>query len=174
MHGGFSICLHWTIAALFFSLAALGAWMTELGYYDAYYHSALLWHRTLGVALLILAAIKIVTARRINPAGLKLWEWRAARSMHFVLFALLLIIPASGYIISTSAGNAAELAGEISLPALFSVSVAARDYAIQLHYWAGYGGVALALLHAAAALKHHFIDKNDVLRRMLPGNKRAR
>ncbi len=172
MHGIFSVCLHWTIAALFFGLAALGAWMTELGYYDAYYHGALTWHRTLGLALLILAAAKIATARRVNPAGLKSWEWIAARITHFLLFALLLIIPASGYIVSTSAGNAAELAGGFYAPALFSVSDTARDAAINLHYWAGYGGVVLALLHAAAALKHHFIDKNDVLHRMLPRNKR--
>ena len=159
------------IAALFFVLAGLGAWMTELGYYDPYYHSALTWHRTLGVALFMLAAAKIATARRVNPAGLKRWEWIAARITHLLLFALLLVVPASGYIISTSAGNAAEMAGGLSVPALFSVSDTARDNAITLHHWAGYGGVMLALLHAVAAFKHHYIDKNDVLRRMLPGIK---
>ena len=168
MRGNFSVCLHWAIAALFFSLAALGAWMTEIGYYDSYYHDSLLWHRTLGIVLFALAVLKIATAKPVNPAGLRLWEWRAARVVHFLLFALLLVVPASGYIISTSAGNAAELAFGLSAPPFFAVSDVARDVAIELHYWAAYIGVAIALLHAAAALKHHFVDKNDVLRRMLP------
>ena len=173
MHGNFSVCLHWTIAALFFLSVALGAWMTELGYYDAYYHGALTWHRTLGLALLVLAVAKIATTKRVHPAGLKHWELIAARIMHFLLFALLLIIPVSGYVISTSAGNAAELVGGLSAPALFTVPSTARDGAIWLHYWAAYCGTAMALLHAAAALKHHFIDKNDVLRRMLPNSRRG-
>ena len=173
MHGNLSVCLHWTIAALFFMLVALGAWMTELSYYDAYYHSALTWHRTLGMVLIVLAVAKITTARRVNPEGLKRWEWIAARIMHFVLFTLLLVIPLSGYVISTSSGNSAELAGGLSVPALFEIPTTARDGAILLHYWASYCGAALALLHAAAALKHHFIDKTDILRRMLPKSRQG-
>lgn len=173
MHGRFSACLHWAIAALFFGLVALGAWMTELGYYHPYYHTALLWHRTLGLALFVLAAAKVICARRVDRAGLRRWEWIAARIVHCLLFALLFAVPVSGYVVSTSAGNAAELAGGFSVPALFAVSDSLREFAILLHYWAGYGGAALALLHAAAALKHHFIDKNDILRRMSPFGRRG-
>lgn len=167
-HSALSKILHWLIALLFFALVGLGAWMVELGYYDRFYHLALDWHRQLGVLVFVLAAGKLLCARAVSADGVSAWERVAGRIAHWALFALLFGLPLSGYIISTSAGDGiALLGGAATLPALFDVSDAARDWAITLHYWAAYLGAGLATLHAAAALKHHFIDKNNVLRRML-------
>ena len=163
-----SIFLHWLNAALFLGLVALGAWMTELGYYNRFYNAALGWHRALGVFVFIFAVLQICFARPVDSSELAPWEVAAARAAHWLLFGLLLSIPASGYIISTFAGDSVPLAGGLAVPALFAVSGAARDIAVDFHYWAAYVGAGLAGLHAAAALKHHFIDKNDILRRMLP------
>ena len=165
-HGRLSVSLHWVIAVLFFGLVALGAWMTELGYLDRWATDALYAHRALGIALLVLACAKLATARRVDPTGIKPWEAVAARATHWTLFLLLLAVPISGYVISTSAGDAVPLVAGLSVPALFEVSDRLRGFCVAFHYWAAYGGAALAGLHAAAALKHHFIDRNDVLRRM--------
>ncbi len=166
-----AVALHWLIAALFFGLTALGAWMTEIGYYHRFYHSALDWHRTLGVCVFVFAAIftalKIFRARPADYSMLAPWESFVARATHGILFALLLLVPASGYAVSTSAGDAVPLFGGVAVPALFGVSETAREFAVRFHYWAAYAGAGLAALHAAAALKHHYIDKNDILRRML-------
>lgn len=163
-----AIFLHWLNAALFFGLVALGAWMTELGYYDRFYNDALVWHRALGVCVFIFAVLQIFSARPVDASALAPWETAAARTAHWILFTLLLSIPVSGYVISTSAGDSVPLAGGLAVPALFEVSETARDFATDFHYWAAYLGAGLASAHAAAALKHHFIDKNDILRRMLP------
>jgi cytochrome b561 len=91
----------------------------------------------------------------------------AAKAAHRILFALMFLLPLSGYVISTSDGKAIAVIGALKMPALFAVSDEVREAAVLLHYWLAYFALALAAAHAAAALKHHFADKNAVLRRML-------
>ena len=170
-YGIFSRLLHWTIAILILGLVALGGWMTELGYYDRWQPTAIFWHRALGILALALAAIKIAWRFADPPppslAELKNWERFAAGATHRLLIAMMLLIPASGYLISTSAGATVPFFGGMEIPAMMKVGDSARDFAVLAHYWLGYGIAGLAGIHAAAALKHHFIDKNSVLKRML-------
>ena len=87
--------------------------------------------------------------------------------MHWLLNALIVLVPATGYVISTSEGAGIDMFGLFELPAILGKTEALRDLAIDLHYYLAYGGIALAALHAGAALKHHFIDRGSTLRRML-------
>ena len=80
---------------------------------------------------------------------------------------MMLLIPLSGYVISTSSGDAVVLFGGVAVPALFTISESARDLAIAVHYYCAYGTVALVMLHAAAALLHQFVKRDGTLRRML-------
>ena len=170
-YGLVSKLLHWLIAAGILGLAALGWWMVGLGYYDAWYNRSLKLHRAFGLAVLALA-ILFIGWRLVSPspplqAALKPWERWAARTMHVALLVATVAIPASGYLISTSAGAGVPVFGLFEVPAVAIVSDRVRDLAIAGHYYMAYGVIAVAAVHAAAALKHQFIDRHGTLRRML-------
>ena len=172
-YGKTARALHWSSAALALALVALGAWMVELDYYDPLAMSALDWHRALGMIALGLASARVLwrTVARYPPPlrELRRWEVWASRTAHWVLFGLLLFVPATGYLISTSAGGGVSVFGIAEVPALLDAEVGRewREWFEAAHWWSAYGMAALAGAHAAAALKHHFVDKNDALRRML-------
>ena len=146
--------------------------MTELDYYNPAQMSALEWHRALGMAALALGVARVgwrLAARREYPAPLtelRRWEVWGSRAAHWGLFALLLIVPASGYMISTAGGAGVSVFGWFEIPALFEMKDAAEFFEAA-HWWSAYGMTALAGLHAGAAFKHHFADGNDALRRMV-------
>ena len=170
-YNGVARTLHWLIAALILGLVALGWWLTEISYYDRWYQGALFWHRALGMLVLPLAAFQIVwRIARPTPAPAACLSGReraAAKAVHRAFFALMFVLPLSGYVISTSAGAPLPLPGGFAIPALYEAGDAARDFAVSLHYWLGYGVAVLAAIHAAAAFKHRFVDGDDVLRRMI-------
>jgi len=165
--------LHWLQAALILGLVALGWWLVGLDYYHRWYNDALFWHRALGLAVVPIAALQLAARWRRRLRGAQLpavgarWEQRAASAAHWLFFALMFAVPVTGYLISTSAGAAIPLPGNLQLPAVAALPDAARDLAIAAHYWLAYSVAALAAIHAAAALKHHIVDRDPVLRRMV-------
>lgn len=170
-YGLVSIILHWTIALAMLGLVALGAWMVGLTYYDPWYNRSLALHKGFGIVVLVLAAAKLGwrLADRL-PAfdpGVKPYERAGATAMHWLLNALIVLLPVTGYLISTSEGAGIDVLGVFSVPALFEVSEGARDLAIEIHFYMAYGILGLAAVHAGAALKHHLIDRGSTLRRML-------
>ena len=100
--------LHWAIALLILGLIWLGWYMVDLTYYDRWYNDSLHYHKSLGMIALFLAvfmiAWQIYTPVPDTLAQLKPLTRTAARVMHFTLFAMMILIPISGYFISTSAG----------------------------------------------------------------------
>jgi cytochrome b561 len=87
--------------------------------------------------------------------------------MHSLLLSMPVALPITGYFISTSAGQPIDIFGWFEIPSIVVINNTARDVAIDLHYYFGYGTGLLACLHVAAALKHHFIDRDETLIRML-------
>ncbi len=165
--------LHWVVAFLIISLIPLGWYMVRLDYYDPWSHDALEIHKGLGMVVLLLASIMIssqITSRRtLTAVSRKQWEALAAKITHYLLYALMLVVPATGYIVSTSAGAGVSVFGLFEVPAILPKSVPLRDAAISVHYYFAYLGVGLIALHVAGALKHHFIEKDDTLRQMFRG-----
>ena len=163
--------LHWTVAVLIIVLLCLGWYMMELNYYDRWYNASLEWHKALGMLALVVGAVKIgwATGRRVPPppASMAAWERSSARAMHWTLFAMMIAIPVSGYIISTSAGQGIAIFGWFEVPAVLPESEKLRDLAIELHHYLAYITVAVVLLHTVAALKHQFVDGDGTLGRML-------
>ncbi len=173
--GGYGVAariLHWSLAALILALFALGIAAVELDYYNRFRGDALLWHRQLGVVAFAVALA--VLLRRLaggvpSPvASLRTWEVFAASAAHRLLLFFALLLPLSGYCISTSSGAAVPFFGW-ELPALFAVSDALREAAEAAHFYGGYAMLALVCAHAGAAFKHHFVDRNEVLTRMIRG-----
>lgn len=163
--------LHWLVALLIIGLIGLGWWMVDLSYYHRWYNRALDLHKALGMLVLALAAVKIAwlvfDGKPGFPDSIRSWERTAATAVHHLFYLLMLLIPVTGYIISTSAGDGISMFGWFEIPALLPAGETVRDIAIELHYWLAYGTAALVVVHAAAAVKHQIIDRDGTLRRMV-------
>lgn len=170
-YGLVSKMLHWLIALSIISLIILGWWMVGLSYYDQWYHQSLEIHRALGMLVLFLASLFLIWKVFVKSPPLQneltAFEKLGAKSAHILLLVSMFAIPVTGYVISTSADAGFTFFGLFDIPAIAQISDNIRELAISIHYYAAYGVGILALVHAGAALKHQFIDKQGTLRRML-------
>lgn len=170
-YGWVSIFFHWSVAIIFFVLFTLGWWMVELGYYDVWYKTAPALHKSIGLCLMALMIIRLLwRVIQIQPEKLASHSnvaSKAAKLTHFALYLVVFSIMISGYLISTADGRSIEVFQWFEIPALAALIDNQEDIAGLVHQWLAYIAMALVLLHAIAALKHHFIDKDDTLTRML-------
>jgi cytochrome b561 len=170
-YGLIAIVLHWISALLVIGLFALGLWMVELSYYDDHYKSAPMLHKGIGATLFLLLLLRLLW-RGINapPAPLPSStrrEQQIAYAMHGLLYGLLFTVMLTGYLISTADGRPLDIFGQFAIPALISDIPNLEDNAGKAHFILAVSLVALASGHALAALKHHFVDRDQTLRRML-------
>lgn len=167
--GIISIVLHWLSALTIVGLFALGWWMTDLGYFDAWYNLAPWWHRSIGL-LLLFATLLRLTWRFMNPAPAahgSRFERLAAHLGHSLLYLLLLVVMVSGYLISTAKGAGISVFGWFEVPASISSLPNQESLAGEIHWYASLVLMLMAAGHILAALKHHLMDRNDTLTRML-------
>ncbi len=167
-YGWISIGLHWLVAISVIGLFALGLWMVELTYYDPWYRRAPDLHKGVGVLLFFVMLARLAwhlgnPLPRLSGAP---WERLSARWVHGLLYLLLYALMVSGYLISTADGRAIDVFGFFNIPATLT-GKNQEDIAGVVHAVLAYGVIALATLHALAALKHHFIDRDNTLKRML-------
>ena len=139
-------------------------------------HGLILWHISLGVLLTAVVVLRILwragPGRRVLPASTG-WVERAAQGMHYLLYVLLLAQIVLGFLFRWSDNVAVSFFGLFDIPPVTSFSKQQHHLVAQLHNWTAYLILGFAGLHAAAALVHHFVLRDDVLVRMLPG-RRAR
>jgi cytochrome b561 len=170
-YGTVARSLHWSIALLMVALFALGWYMTEINYYNPWYTRAFDWHKGVGMLMLGLALARLIWSRLDRgpalPEGMNALERAAARSAHFLLYAMTLLIPISGYFISTADGSGIDVFGWFEVPALLPASNGREELAGTLHYYLAFGTAYLVGLHALAALKHQFLNRDGTLSRML-------
>lgn len=170
-YGFISMTLHWLIALVVYGMFALGLWMVTLSYYDGWYHQAPELHKSIGVLLMLGLVIRVVW-RHISPPPSSLKSYSritriSATVAHIALYLLLFGIVISGYLISTADGKPISVFGLFELPATLADAGSQADLAGNIHLWLAWSVVVLSVLHALAALKHHFIDKDATLKRML-------
>lgn len=171
--GWVAMTLHWTLAVLIVGLIAGGLWMTTLPDSLEKFRIYQL-HKSIGFVVFVLAILRL-TWRRANPtprlpATLKPWERAAAHATHHGLYALMIAQPVVGWLMSSasSLGIQTKVFGVLPLPDLVSPNETLFAVLVTLHLGIAITILALVALHVAAALKHHFVLKDDVLRRMLP------
>ena len=168
-YGWIAIVLHWLMAIGIFFLFGLGLYMVELTYYDTWYRGSLELHKSLGLTLLLIWIARIAW-RWLNTSpkmsGTK-FEKKAAHTVHAVLYLLMLALMVTGYLIATADGRGIVVFSLIDVPAMSIRIENQEDIAGLVHKWLAYLFIALVVLHAWAALKHHFIDKDDTLKRMM-------
>ena len=169
--GIIAVVFHWLVALPVFILFALGWWMTELDYYDSWYKLGPWWHKSIGVMLFLTVTLRLCW-RFFSPqpqplSNHKPWEIKIAHTVHLLLYLLLFVIMLSGYLISTADNRAIEVFGWFSVPATITSIPEQEDVAGQIHFIVASILIGLVLLHAAAALKHHFVDRDRSLMRIL-------
>lgn len=165
-----NIVIHWVTALLVFGLFGVGLWMVDLSYYSEWYRTAPDLHKSFGLTLLALTLFRIVW-KLANPSPKTLssnkLETIAGKLAHFGIYALLLTIMVSGYLISTADGRGIEWFWLFEVASLGEFVPNQEDIAGDIHEWAAYILIGLVAVHMIAALKHHFIDKDKTLVRML-------
>jgi len=161
--------LHWLVATHMIGLIVLGWWMIGLGFYSSWYYTAPYLHKSFGIVVFVLGLMLLLAKFRKRPApvdGHTPFEKLASKLAHIVLYASIVTIPISGYIFTTYTGDPVAFFGLLDIPAVLAVSETVRDLAIDFHIYASYGLIAVIGAHAGGALKHHFWDRDQTLRRM--------
>ena len=163
--------LHWLTALMVIGLFAVGLWMRSLSYYDALYQVLPFWHKSVGFLLLIIVLLRLVVlASSAQPPPLpshKSWERLLAGVTQWLLYGLLFAMFISGYLIATADDRPASFFGWFDIPVLVNAFPNQEDVAGMWHEYAAWALIALSVLHGLAALKHHFLDKDVTLKRML-------
>ena len=169
--GAVTILLHWVSAIAIIGLFAVGWYMIDLSYYDSMSKVLLDSHKSIGMLLAILLAFRLLwNAFNLRPepvAGSTKLDSLMARTAHYALHLLMVLIVVSGYLISTAKGGSIGVFDWFEVPATLSGIPNQEDIAGEIHKILAYAIIGLAALHTAAALKHHFIDKDETLRRMI-------
>jgi len=166
-YGIVAVLLHWVMAILLIGLLALGLYMQalpisleKLKLYG--------WHKEYGFLALWLVLIRL--GWRITSTTpyllLPMWEKLAARTVHGLFYVLMLGLPITGWVITSAAGLPASFFGLWVLPTIVSPSEETRYLFQAIHRWLSYGLIGLIILHTSAAFKHHFVNRDDILRRM--------
>lgn len=170
-YGWGSILLHWLVALTVLGMYPLGLYIVSLGYYDPGYRIYPDWHRSIGVLLLMLLCVRLIW-KALNPrpeavTGTRPWERVAAHLGHWGLYLLLLVVLASGYLFSTADGRSIQVFSLFSFPAIPGLALRQEELAAEIHFYSATLLMLLTAVHLLAALKHHFINKDATLTRML-------
>jgi cytochrome b561 len=168
-----TIALHWLSAALIFVLLGLGWFMVHGDLKASTKFDLYQLHKSLGF-LSVALLLPRLAARYLNPSPrapstMPLWERRLAGLTHATFYALLLIAVLSGWLLASAAIIAipTRFFDLFVIPGLVGPNGALSNEMTFLHYLVSRLLMGLLVLHVAAALKHHFIDRDDIVRRMV-------
>ena len=171
-----AIALHWLVALLIFAAFPLGMYMqdlplspTKLQLYS--------YHKWMGMTVLALAVLRVVWRATHTPPSLPdtipRWQRIASQATHQFMYVLIFLVPISGWLMSSAKGFKTVWFGVLPLPDLVGKDKALGDMLSGIHTSLNYILLALVVLHIAAVLKHRFIDRDEVMSRMLPAGERT-
>ena len=164
--------LHWLMAALVLATIPAGFLMVQSGLDRSLQNALFVFHKNVGVLLLLLVLARI--AYRLArppvplPPALPAWQHRVSGLVHGALYALLVVMPLAGYVRVKAGGFPIETLDALGVPSLVPRSDALAATAKTVHYFGGLAITALILLHVAAALHHGIVRRDGVLDRMWP------
>lgn len=165
-----AITLHWLIAFIIAVAFPVGLIMSDMPV-SPLRIKVFVWHKWAGLTVLWLALIRIgwraTHAAPALPATLPPWQQRASRVVQWAIYALLFAVPLTGWTYSSAAGYGVVYFNLIPLPNLVAKNRELADQLKDLHETLNWTLLCLVVLHAAAALKHHFVDRDGILVGML-------
>lgn len=169
-YGSIAKFFHWLIFALIVTLLLVSWFMGKLSpeLKGTVYNT----HKLVGLTVLLLTTARLIWAvsgsKPKLPSAMKPWEKLAEKAVHIGLYACLIFMPLCGWIMSTAAGQAPQLLGyTVNLPGVIQDKATSHLFN-NYHAFIAWVIVALVSVHVGAALKHHFINRDNVLRTMLP------
>ncbi|MCW8880600.1 MAG: cytochrome b [Kangiellaceae bacterium] len=169
--GLLSKLFHWAVAILIIGLFALGFWMVDLSYYSDWYQTAPFYHESFGILLALIFIVSIVWRTiEISPTNIashKHWEMVASKQAKLLMTFLIFNILISGFLISTADFRGVNVFNLFEIPPLFEAFENQEDITGQIHKWCAYLLIGIVVVHMVAALKHHFYDKDETLKRIL-------
>lgn len=170
--GSVAKALHWSMAVLILAQLVLGVLAVGWGMSPTKL-DLFVWHKSLGVLLLVAVLLRLawrwVNPTPVLPPELPAWERAAARIGHALLYVLMLVLPLTGWLLNSAAAIPLRVFWLVPLPPLIAPDEALGDTLARVHDAAALLLVVLLVLHVAAALRHHWVRRNVVLSRMLPG-----
>jgi cytochrome b561 len=165
-----AMALHWLLALMILGSLAIGLYMTSLPLSPTrlkLYN----WHKWAGMVILVLSAARLLwrlTHRPPADVPMPAWQQRAAHATHWAMYGLFFAIPLAGWAYSSAAGFPVVLFGVLPLPDWVSPDREFAELIKPLHKGLAYTLAALVVVHVGAALKHHVVDRDGLLTRMLP------
>lgn len=168
--------LHWLMAVGLITMFALGLWISDMEYDNPWYLKGPALHKAGGILMFLFWAMRVLWKNWGQTKvvhDIKPWERKLALGVQHLFYLLIPLLVVSGYFIATADGRPLSVWGLFDIPALVSKS-GLEETAGEIHEMFAFSLIALVVLHAAAALKHHFIDKDGVLLSMLPNLKKRK
>lgn len=170
-YGALAKLLHWGSALVVLGLFGVGYWMVDLTYYSEWYKTAPHWHKSIGLLLAFATVFRIVwKLTNVSPAPIASHGKGvivASKIAHSVLYILLILLFVSGYLISTADGRAISVFNWFEIASLGELIEGQEDIAGDVHKYIAYTLIGLVIVHALGAVKHHIIDKDNTLKRMI-------
>lgn len=162
--------LHWLLTLMIVGMLGLGWYMTDLPKHDPLRHELMNLHKATGVIVLGLVVI-FVLWRLFNPrpsnADLPAWQRILARDTHLGIYAAIVVQPLSGLFMTTASGHPPSVYGWFVFPQFLPKDKGLAKALVTLHLWLPYLIAVLIGLHILASLYHHFVRRDNVLKRML-------
>lgn len=173
-YGSISKLFHWVVATLFicqfYWIGAKKYLLPEKSKLGIKY--LVDYHKPTGTVLLLLVTLMILWKfASIKPYYLKsmpAWEKLTAKVVQFILYLTMFLMPLSGFLMTLYSGRSINMFGYYTISNITEVNKALAGFFHEVHEYTGYACFVLISLHIFAALKHHFYDKDKILRRMLP------
>jgi cytochrome b561 len=165
-----AIALHWLAAALILANFVLGPWMVDLPITPQKLR-LYAWHKWIGITVFLMVVARLAWRHWHSPpppVAMPDWQRRAAGVTHALLYVLMVLIPLSGWIYSSAAGVQVVYLGLVPLPDLVAKDKVLAAILKAVHATLNFSLLALVFLHAGAAFKHHLVDRDGVLARMVP------
>jgi cytochrome b561 len=168
---GVAIALHWLLALAIVGSFSVGVYMHELPI-SPLRLKLYNWHKWAGICILALSALRLLwrlTHRPPADVPMPAWQQRASHAAHGLLYGLFFAVPLAGWAYSSAAGFPIVVFGVLPLPDFVSPDKALAEAIKPLHAALAFVLAGVVVLHVAAALKHHFVDRDGLLDRMRPG-----
>jgi cytochrome b561 len=175
-YSGTAMALHWVLALVLVATFCVGIYMVDLKLSPTRIR-LFNWHKWAGISFFAFSIFRL--GWRLShrppapPASTSHFQIRLAEGVHRILYVMSFLVPLIGWAYSSAAGFPVVLFGRLPLPDFVPVDKTLAHNLQNLHAIVAYCFAALAGLHVAAAFGHHFIKRDDILRRMLPGRSRT-
>lgn len=166
-----AIALHWMIALIILVSFPVGLYMVDLALSPTKL-KIYSYHKWAGVTVFLLALVRVAWrathAAPPLPDSVPRWQQAVANATHLLLYLLILAIPVSGWLMSSALGFQTVYFGVLPIPDLLEKDKVLGEGLKFVHVFLNYTMAVLVAMHVGAALKHHLIDRDGVLARMLP------